>query len=143
MKFLIRCATADDVEYIGEHMTEEARREIRKTGEDPAGAVRFSARNSDLCSILEMDGTPIMIYGVYASLLGTSKIWAIGTDACKKCPLFMVKVGRDVVRIYRYMFGKLENWCDEDYASSIKWLRMIGFEVDPPKDGFCHLHIGG
>ena len=72
MKFLIRCATEDDVEYIGENMTEEARREIRKTGEDPAEAVRFSARNSDICSILEMDGTPIMIYGVYGSLLGTS-----------------------------------------------------------------------
>ena len=143
MNMLIRTADMNDVEFIGENMTEEARREIRKTGEDPAEAVRFSARNSDVCNVLEMDGPPIMIYGVYGSLLGTSKIWAIGTDGCRKCPMFMVRIGRKVIRIFREMFGALENWCDEDYASSIKWLRMIGFEVDPPKNGFCHLHIGG
>lgn len=143
MKFLIRGADVDDAIFIGEHMTEEAKKEIRKTGEDPAKAVRFSWRCSDVCNVLELDGTPIMIYGVYASLLGTSKIWAIGTDGCKRCPMFMVRIGKKVVRVFREMYGKLENWCDEDYASSIKWLRMIGFEVDPPKDGFCHLHIGG
>lgn len=143
MKFLIRGAEANDVLYIGEHMTEEAKREIRKAGEDPMAAVRFSYQCSDVCNVLELDGTPVMIYGVYGSILGTSKIWAIGTDGCKRCPMFMVRIGKKVVRVFREMYGRLENWCDEDYSSSIKWLRMIGFEVDPPKDGFCHLHIGG
>ena len=143
MTLLIRTADANDVAYIGENMTGEAKREIRKVGEDPADALRFSARNSDICNVLELDGTPIMIYGVYGSLLGTSKVWAIGTDGCKKCPMFMVRTGRKVARIFREMFGKLENWCDADYEASLRWLRMIGFEVDPPKDGFCHLHIGG
>jgi len=144
MKFLIRGADKSDVEYIGENMTEEAKREIRKSGFPiPADAIRFSAATSDVCNVLELDGTPIMIYGVCGSILGTSKIWAIGTDGCKKCPMFMVRIGRKVVRAFRSIYGALENWCDEDYTASIKWLRMIGFEVDPPKDGFCHLHIGG
>ena len=143
MKFLIRGAEDSDVAYIGENMTEEAKKEIRKTGCDPAKAVYFSAHCSDVCNVLELDGKPIMIYGVYGPLLGTSKIWAIGTEGCKKCPMFMVRIGKKVVRAFRSVYGALENWCDEDYTASIRWLRMIGFEVDPPKDGFCHLHIGG
>ena len=143
MKFLIRGAEESDAIFIGDKMTEEAKREIRKAGEDPAKAVQFSWRCSDVCNVLELDGEPIMIYGVYGSILGTSKVWAIGTDGCKRCPMFMVRIGKKVVRAFRSVYGALENWCDADYTASIKWLKMIGFEVDPPKDGFCHLHIGG
>jgi len=143
MKQWIRTATLDDALYIGEHMTEEAKKEIVKTGSEPMEAVRFSWQFSDVCNVLELDGTPIMIYGVYAPILGTSKVWAIGTDGCRKCPRFMVRVGRRVVRVFRDAYGALENWCDADYTASIRWLKLIGFEVEPPEDGFCHLHIGG
>lgn len=143
MILLIRTADESDAAYIGEHMTEAAKREIAKMGEDPKEAVRRSVQWSDICNVLEMDGVPIMVYGVSDSILGTAKVWAIGTDDCKKCKTFMVRTGRKVASVFRNMYGKLENWCDADYASSLRWLKLIGFEVDSPEGGFCHLHIGG
>ena len=144
MEIRIRKATLNDAEYIGMNATKEAVREIHKLGEsDPVEAVKQSAIWSDVCLTMLVDGVPAMIYGLMDSMLGMAKVWAIGTDDCKKVKMFMVHEGRETVSRWSDIYGELENWCDADYAASLRWLRLIGFKVDSPEGGFCHLHTEG
>jgi len=141
MEIRTRKSIEADAEYIGLHATEEAKREMRKLGEsDPVKAVKQSFAWSDVCLTILVDGVPAVIYGVQESMLCPAKVWAIGTDLCRKIKMYMVHEGRETVDRWAEQYGRLENWCDEDYTASLRWLRLIGFLVDAPKDGFCHLY---
>ena len=141
MEIRTRKAVEADAEYIGKHATKEAVREAKKLGEtDMVKAVKQSFTWSDVCLTILVDGVPAIIYGVQGSMLGTAKVWAIGTKLCRKIKMFMVHEGRETVDRWTQRYGQLENWCDADYKASIRWLKMIGFMVDEPENGFCHLH---
>lgn len=144
MELAVRPATRADAEYIGTHLRKEDVAEIVKAGEkDLAGAVMQSFLWSDECNTYTIDGTPALIFGACGSLLGTAKVWALGTDECKRTGRYMVKRGRRIAEDYRKRYGRLENWCDADYAASLRWLRMLGFNVEDPENGFCHIVMEG
>lgn len=140
MKYGIRCANGLDAIRILENLREEEKREIRKFGDTPENAVYRSFAFSDIVVVLTSDDAAIMMAGVMDSLIGVPKVWALGTPACHKCGRLVLKWGKTVMQSFLKQYGKLENWCDSDFTSSIKWLRKIGFTVDDPVGGFCHLH---
>lgn len=139
-RYATREAYGLDAIRILENLREEEKREIRKMGADVTSAVLGSFACSDCVYVLSEGDKAILMFGVYEPLIGVPLVWALGTTDCDKCPLLMVKWGRMVTDILRKNYGKLENWCDADYTASLRWLRLIGFTVDDPVDGFCHLH---
>ena len=143
MTYEVREATMDDAEYIASNLRKEDIAEIRKMREaSPHDAVINSYNWSDVRGTLVLDGKPALIYGVVGSGTGVPKVWALGTDACRKAGKVMVKLGREVSDALANEFMIMENWCDADYVASLRWLRLIGFTVEEPKNGFCHIFKG-
>ena len=140
MKYAVREANGLDAIRILENLREEEKREIRKTGAEVTSAVLRSFAYSDGSFVLTEDDKAIMMFGVYAPLVGVPQVWALGTPACNNCKKLMVRWGRSVTNALLQQYGRLENWCDCDFKASLRWLRLIGFTVDDPVDGFCHLH---
>lgn len=140
MKYSIREANGLDAIRILENLREEEKREIRKTGVDMTSAVLGSFACSDCTFVLTADDAAIFIFGVYEPLLGVPQAWALGTPACDACKTIMVRWGRRVANVLLKQYGQLENWCDADFKASLRWLRLLGFTVDDPVDGFCHIH---
>lgn len=140
MKYEIREANGLDAIRILENLREEEKREIQKTGEDVTSAVLRSFACSDCTFVLAADGAAIFLFGVYEPLLGVPQAWALGTPACNDCKKIMVRWGRRIANVLLKQYGRLENWCDADFKSSLRWLRLLGFTVDDPVDGFCHIH---
>lgn len=143
MTYEVREATMDDAEYIASNLRKEDIAEIRKMRErDPREAVINSFNWSDVRGTLVLDGKPALIYGVVGSGTGVPKVWALGTDACRKAGKVMVKLGREVSDALANEYMIMENWCDADYIASLRWLRLIGFTVEEPENGFCHIFKG-
>jgi hypothetical protein len=143
MTYEVREATMDDAEYIASNLRKEDIEEIKKMREaDPREAVINSFNWSDVRGTLVLDGKPALIYGVVGSGTGVPKVWALGTDACRKAGKVMVKLGREVSDALANEYMIMENWCDADYVASLRWLRLIGFTVEEPENGFCHIFKG-
>ena len=143
MTYEVREATMDDAEYIASNLRKEDIAEIRKMRErDPREAVINSFNWSDVRGVLVLNDKPAIIYGVMGSGVGVPKVWALGTDACRKAGKVMVKLGREVSDALANEYMIMENWCDADYTASLRWLRLIGFTVEEPENGFCHIFKG-
>lgn len=143
MTYEVREATMDDAEYIASNLRKEDIAEIKKMREaDPREAVINSFNWSDVRGTLVLNGKPALIYGVVGSGTGVPKVWALGTDACRKAGKVMVKLGREVSDALANEYMIMENWCDADYVASLRWLRLIGFTVEEPENGFCHIFKG-
>lgn len=143
MSWLVRPATSDDAEYIAAHLRAEDLREIAKMHDEPHEAVMRSFRWSDEVSVFVVDGRPALLFGVMDSMTGVPKCWALGTDDCRKYSRIMVKLGRHISDALADKYWEMENWCDADYTASLRWLRLLGFTVEDPQDGFCHLYKRG
>ena len=134
MEIEIRKATVDDARYIGAHLREDDRREIEALGLRPAGAVELSFHESDEAYTGVVGGEPAMIFGVGATMLSDeASIWALGTDLCDKVPIAMVRIGRRVVQSFLEDYPVLTNYCDSRYKKTIKWLKLLGFQVGEPE----------
>ena len=135
----VRKVKDGDMEYLVEHLRKEDIAEIRKMGGTEREAVFDSVSLSDETFALAKNGVPMLLFGIVGSLVGTAKVWALGTDVCHTSPKVMLKWGRRWSDKFVRKYGPIENWCDADYTSSLKWLRKIGFRVDEPENGFCHI----
>lgn len=154
MKCVVREATEEDARFIGARLREADRREVEALGFDPAGAVLWSFRASDVIRTGELDGEPAMIFGAGGGVFGEEVgappfIWALGTDRCFGSPKQLVRQGRRFVSEMVERYGYLENYCDARYAQALNWLRRIGFTVGEPVpygpfgNLFCKLSIQG
>lgn len=142
----IRNATRADSAYIAGHLRQADRDELAAGSEMPELAVFASWQFSEICRVACRNGVPCLIFGLVAPLLGERGIvWALGTDDCDHLPVSMVRCGRQVVREFLKVKPLLENWCDARYEKSLRWLKHLGFTVEPPAPhgakgmSFCHL----
>ena len=134
MELLVREATLEDARLVGEHLREADRREVTALGLRPLDAATLSFLGSDICLAGCIDGVPAMLFGAGASLLSdTAAAWALGTDACNRAPVAMVKFGRRAVREFLKLYPALENYCDARYAKSHRWLELLGFTLGAPE----------
>ncbi len=134
MKVTIREATIDDARYIGAHLRDDDRREIEALGMNPVYATEMSFLGSDEAYTGSVDGVPTMIFGVGGTPLSDeASVWALGTPLCEKVPLIMVRFGRKAVRSFLQDYPVLTNHCDSRYKKTIKWLKLLGFQVGEPE----------
>lgn len=77
---------------------------------------------------------PICLFGVApASLLGGIGIpWLIGTDEVERHQMAFLRRCQPHVATMRSVYDTLVNWVDDRNVVAQRWLRWLGFHVEPP-----------
>ncbi len=154
-RYKIEPATREHVLAIGPLLREEDRAEIAGLGGNVRKALWRGFRNSIWCRVATVDGEIAAIWGLCVAgragigpLSGKAVPWLLTTDAIERVPVAFVRHARREVAAMRRLYPSLENHVAADYRRAVKFLRLIGFAVDPPEPvgiggaAFCRFHIG-
>ena len=148
MDIQIRKATVKDAEYLAPRLRGSDKKEVMAMGLSPCDALNLSFVGSDECFAGVVNGEVAMLFGTAQGLYDeTASIWALGSEVCNECPVSMVKFGRRMVQLFLEKYDMLENYCDAEYESSLRWLKLIGFTVCPPEskgvhgEKFCRIYV--
>lgn len=61
-------------------------------------------------------------------------LWALSTDEMARHPLASTATTKRYIEyVRRHRFPRLMNWVDARNTPSIRWLRRLGFTIDPPE----------
>ena len=147
-KVTFRKTTAEDVKIVEASLRDADRKEALAVGVSPEAMVRICAELSDTAITGVINGEVAMVLGVRERVYdGSAEIWALSTAVCFSAPLAMVKVGRKVVQSFLKEYNMLENHCHAEYKSSLRWLKLMGFNIGEPEPYrdkgamFCHVWI--
>lgn len=134
-----RKATMLDALIVGENLREADRIEIGyTTARNPVVAVRDSWACSDMSEVAVEDGQPICIWGV-AKLNDRLGIpWMLGTDAMLRHSRPLVARARPWVDQQCLKYKALMNYVHAGNTKSIRWLKALGFIVDPAEPYGAH-----
>jgi len=128
--------------------------EILGSGNGVKRSLWRAYRNSVLCKCAIIEGDVAAIWGLCLnmrpglSLLSDLVVpWLHTTAAVEKLPLSFVKVAKTELAAMLALRPRLENHVAAEYAQAIKFLRLIGFTVEPPASGvtgmlYCRFHLG-
>tara|TARA_R100001460_G_scaffold16356_2_gene35742 strand:+ start:1534 stop:1980 length:447 start_codon:yes stop_codon:yes gene_type:complete len=126
--------TTEFIEEVGFEMREADELEVRLSHDlDPLTAVIESAKNSDICKVIEGDnGNPVGLTGVT-----NQSIWLLGTDELTATKNHRKTLCIDGIKWVEYCLDKTKkpigNWVYHENKSSIKWLKYLGFTVETPR----------
>lgn len=133
----VKEATREEVSYIAEHLRAADHAELIAAGyDDPAEAVRQSYDYTDWIRVAIVDGLPAVVWGVsHTDRHGIGSPWMLATDAILEIRSeFLAGCAAEVERMcagYRYLFNQVH----KDNAVSIRWLKRLGFVVEPEPTG--------
>lgn len=99
----------------------------------PVEALRQSIAHSPrYCKAGFADGELACIFGVGSGLLSTSGCpWLLGSDLIARHPAAFIRRCGPYLDAMTQGFGYLENWVHADNRIAIRWLRWLGFTLDP------------
>lgn len=80
-----------------------------------------------------IDEVPICMFGVSprSLLTGQGHPWMIGTNRLDKNARTFVRYCREQVAIMGESYQYLDNWVDARNTRAIRWLRWLGFTIEP------------
>ena len=127
--------TSADVEHIITHLcaadTAEVWASHRHT---PKQAVESSVGVSDYVSVARHDGVPIGVYGLVVRdiLMGEGVPWMLTTDGMRNAGRELLTITpRGIDQMFR-VCARLSNYVYVENKMSIRWLRRLGFTMEPP-----------
>ncbi len=131
-KLSYRPPTSDDIVYIAERMRDADVLEVAAScGRPPLRALAESVEQSSVCAAILLDDVPAGIIGfAYEGGLGATA-WMLGTDVLTSEARKMVVEGRRITDAWTHEVPVLHNFVSVDHTDSIRWLKAIGFTVDP------------
>lgn len=154
-RYRIEPATREHVLAIGLKLRAEDVAEIAGLGGNVRKALWRGFRTSIWCRVASVDGELAAIWGLCVAgrpgigpLAGKAVPWLLTTDAIERIPVAFVRHARREVAAMRQLYPALENHVAADYRRAVKFLRLIGFDVDAPEPVgvggalFCRFHIG-
>lgn len=105
------------------------------TGEDPDLALVNAWKNSLYRWSIVWRGEVIGVFGLTAlSLMGETGVpWLLGTDAMAQIKRQFAIQSRTFIHKMLAVYPVLMNFVDARNTLSIKWLKWVGFELQPPK----------
>ena len=98
------------------------------TGLPPEVAVAFSIANTERGFAVELDNKVVAIFGVSQGI-----IWLVGTDEITKHPVIFYRLSKKIFTLLKKGYTYLENYVDTRNKLSLKWLKWLGFTVEPPQ----------
>lgn len=88
---------------------------------------------SEACWVGTIDGRPVCVFGVvrWSTLSMTGTPWLLATDEFEEEGLAIVKLSKTYSNLMKKRFRLLQNFVDVRQEKSIKWLKWIGFTIEP------------
>lgn len=127
-------ATPAHAAYVAANMRPADRDEVWASGRlTPDDAVMRSIAVTALPLAGLVDGVPACVFGIARrSLLSDEGApWLLGTDAIARHGRRFLRENRRVLPVLAAPFALLVNYVDVRNAVSIRWLRWLGFEIEP------------
>lgn len=109
--------------------------EIRRaTGRNVAAVLKDSIVMSYDAIAAYADGELVLLAGVapVSVLSSVGCPWLVGAVGLEKHALKMCRENKKYVQKWLSVFGKLENYVDNDNVVSQRWLQWLGFTLDEP-----------
>lgn len=86
--------------------------------------------------LVDAEVAAIMGFGLSAIVGGHGVPWLLTGPACERHKRrFMAESRRQVARMLDQA-SPLINHVHADYGRAVRWLEWLGFEIDPPRNGF-------
>lgn len=131
----MRAPRAGDAEFLAAHLREADLIEIAAAGEaDPLVAILDGIRRSDWCLVATADGVPALIVGVapLGSMLSDTGVpWMLGTDLVTRHQRAFIRLAPAYIVRMQSAFSHLLNFVHAENTSAVRWLKRVGFHLEP------------
>lgn len=136
MEIKIRESVESDIAALSGRLRDADEKEVVAAGsKDGEDALRQSFARSTLRYTVQLDGTPVAMYGIVPeSLVGeAANVWFLGAPEMSQIKKTFVKISRKVIAEFLLEYPRLWNVVDGRYVSSIRWLESCGavFRKEP------------
>lgn len=120
-------------QQMGALLREGDRLECEAAGLTGYAAITESLRASALAFGAFEDKQPLALWGVCAhTLLGDcGRVWFLTTDGVARHRKLLLRASRDFVDFAEAQYPRLEAIVHRDYDTSTRWLRWLGFRLEP------------
>ena len=144
-------ATLEHAAELSTRLRESDRLEIEAmSGRDPMEALASSIDRGVWSEALMIDGQVEALGGLGAvsMLFGPGVPWLMGSDRLTERARWFLSESRRQVARMRGTYGELVNWVDARNVLSVRYLRRLGFAIDPPAPAgvaglpFHRFHVG-
>jgi hypothetical protein len=111
------------------------RREIEALGETPESAFTKTLARSLWAETYLIDGEPAVMRGVIPLCLlgGIANAWLLSGEPVERHRKSFLELTRRGVERLRGEHRLLLSWVHADYARAIRWLRWLGFDLEPAR----------
>jgi len=101
---------------------------------DPLPAIQTSVAHAVAAFTGVVDGEIACIFGVTrrSRLSAVGVPWLLGTDALDAAPATFMRHSRVYFERMQQAFPLMENYVLAENTKTVKWLRWLGFEMEPP-----------
>lgn len=123
-----------DIVELGARMRRVDRDELAACNHfDALAAVEHSVRQSSMCWAVLKDGEVLCAFGVcpLAGHPGVGTPWFLGTSAASSHARSLIAAPAEYIARMLDAFPRLVNFVHADNAASLRWLRHLGFSIDP------------
>lgn len=125
---------ADMVAHVAANLRPADVEEIRAFyGRDPEEVAMESFEKSHMAWTGLLDGEPVITFGcaTYDLLETTGVPWLVGTPKLEQVPFTFARMSRPFLRLMKDRHLRLTNHVDTRNTLAIRWLRWLGFTLDP------------
>lgn len=123
----IRPAIIHDGVALAPHMREADRQEVyAASGLSPRAALLASIHGSAESWAGLVNGNLTALFGVFGNAP-----WLLGTDGVSQVPMTFLRGSRVVADRWSETYGPLENHVDARNETSLRWLKWLGFTIEP------------
>lgn len=132
----IRNTLPEDVPLLAGNLRRADQGEMAAYGfRDPTIAIQRSVDGSMLCwtGLVNGDLAAILGVGPISLLRGIGSPWMMGTPLLDRNIREMIRRTPEYLGRMETMFPKLVNWVYAGNTSSKRWLRSVGFKLEPPQ----------
>lgn len=126
-----------DLEHIARHLRDQDLAELMAVHGpdlDVLRCLRVSVAASQYCQVaVTAWGEPVALFGLAPVSLLTSQAcpWMLGTDGMHQFGRELVVLGGRYVQVWGRQYRCLFNFVDTRNTRAIRWLRRMGFEIQP------------
>lgn len=132
------------IRLLCENMREREREAFMTLGESPERVLTQEVAKNLLSYTGLADGKVVVIWGARCDTILSDEafVWAVFTEHLYEVPITMLRHSREGLDILRSNFKRFHGFVLGDFECSQRWLRWLGFTIDPPEGPFCRFRMG-
>jgi hypothetical protein len=134
MRCWVQPAGVDDALRVAAHCRDADRAEfLAASGRTPEEVVRDGLADSVMAFTGWAGEDPVCVFGVatWSLVAGVGIPWMVGTDQLPRHSRALLRTSRPAVELMHARFPELVNYVDARNVAAIRWLRWLGFKVEP------------